>query len=854
MIEVFLEDARALIDAARDAVLGGAPADAAGPLQAIALDAAVLDMPELAELATSLVGISERASRDDAVLSAGLQSLTEVLDELRSADESGARYDASRLRKAADALKTVPPPPPVPATPRLDDEATWTPTVDEDMIDPFLEECNDRLESLSERLLELEQSPEDPELVRAIFRDLHTLKGSSGFVGLKKMARLAHKAEDLVGQVRDGTRGADRGVVDALLATLDVLQAIVQRAADRAPIDVEIAGVVQQLQTPRAVATSSTPAAVAAAPVVRDSPRAAQTLRVEFAKLDELMNLVGELVLSKGHVRSGLEDLAGLAREIELQRRGARRNSDSSSRRTGQVRLQDFATELGRVQRAFDALHQDMEQAHRQLEFVSGQLRDQVMKLRMIPVGRGWSKYHRTVRQIASGLGKEVQLVLSGEETELDKVLVEQLDDPLMHLVRNAIDHGIETPAQRQDSGKPEAGTVSLSAYHRGNQIVISIEDDGRGIDATKVRAKAVERGLVSAEAAEELELEKVYDLIFHAGFSTAEQVSDLSGRGVGMDVVRESIHRLKGTVHVDSTLGLGTRFELRLPLTLAIVQVLLLRAGGQTFAVPLDLVRRTLSVLPAEVRQVGRQDTLLLHGEELPLLHLRPLLGLPTAAGATSHAHSVVLVEIGSQQIGLVCDEFLGRREVVLKSMGTLLKRVPGVAGATLLGDRPAIILDVPALAAMAMRDPDRARAHPTEAPPPIEVESARILVVEDSDVIRETIRRTLERAGFEVVVARDGAEGLARAREGTFDLVSTDVVMPNMDGYELTRRLRAMEAYRDIPIVMVTSKDERIDRIRGFDAGVDAYLNKPTDAAELLRIIRRHLRRNVAPPASDS
>ncbi len=851
MIETFLEDARTLMDAARDAVLSGSPADAAEPLQAIALDAAVLDMPELASLATSLVGISERASRDDAVLGAGLQSLGEVLEELRNADESGARYDAARVRKANDALQTIPPPPPPPRETPVDD-SQWTPTVDDDMIDPFLEECHDRLESLSERLLELEQSPEDPELVRAIFRDLHTLKGSSGFVGLKKMARLAHRAEDLVGQVRDGSRGADRGVVDALLATLDVLQAIVQRAADRAPIDVDIAAVVQQLQSPRQQVAVSSSLPAAPAPT-RDTPtRTAQTLRIEFAKLDELMNLVGELVLSKGQVQAGLEDLSGLAREIEVQRRGARRTG--RGRRTGQVRMEDFATELGRVQRAFDALHSDMEQAHRQLEFVSGQLRDQVMKLRMIPVGRGWSKYHRTVRQIAGNLGKQVNLELSGEDTELDKVLVEQLDDPLLHLVRNAIDHGIETPAQRQDAGKPEAGTVRLSAFHRGNQIVISIQDDGKGIDPGAVRAKAVERGLISAEAAEALELEKVYDLIFHAGFSTAEQVSDLSGRGVGMDVVRDSIHRLKGTVHVESTLGKGTYFELRLPLTLAIVQVLLLRAGGQTFAVPLDLVRRTLSVEPSEVRQVGRQDTLRMQEEELPLLHLRPLLGLPSAAGATSNAHSVVLVELGSQNIGLVCDEFLGRREVVLKSMGTLLKRVPGAAGATLLGDRPAIILDVPALAAMAMRHPDRARPRPTELPPPTETASAKILVVEDSDVIRETIRRTLERAGFEVVVARDGVEGLACARDAVFDLVSTDVVMPNMDGYELTRRLRTLDAYRDVPIIMVTSKDERIDRIRGFDAGVDAYLNKPTDAAELIRIIRRHLRRNVASEATDS
>ncbi|MEM9067461.1 MAG: response regulator [Myxococcota bacterium] len=842
MLADFLADAAPFLTQASDAVKAGAPAEAAGPLQAIALDAGALDMKDLATLVTALAVAAESPTRDDAAFAAGLQALTQALTDLENADESGARYDAGAIRAATDALRTLAPPPPsiLPPAPVADD-STWEPTVDEDMIDPFLEECHDRLESLSDRLIELEGRPDDPELLRAVFRDLHTLKGSSGFVGLSKMARLAHAAEDLVGQLRDAKRSVDRPVIDALLATLDVLVAIVQRAADRAPIDVDVQGAIGRLRAPgprTSPAPTTAPAATSQEPA---SARVQQTLRIDFAKLDELMNLVGELVLSKGQVQTGIEDLDGLAREIETQRRGARRGTRSSAR-SGPVRLQDFATELGRVQRAFDSLRQELQHAHQQLDFVSGQLRDQVMKLRMVPVGRSWSKYHRTVRQIAGPLGKDVRLELTGEDTELDKVLVEQLDEPLMHLVRNAIDHGMEPESERVAAGKEPQGTLRLSAFHRGNQIVVQIGDDGRGIDPAKVRGKAVERGLVSKEAAEELEVQQVYDLIFHAGFSTAERVSDLSGRGVGMDVVRETISRLKGTVHVDSELGRGTTFELRLPLTLAIVQVLLLRVAGQTFAVPLDLVRRTLAVSPETIRLTGHQETLLLRGAEVPLLRIDRLLRLQGATGLRGDL-AVVLVEIGNQRVGLACDEFLGRREVVLKTLGTLIRRLPGAAGATLLGDRPAIILDVPALVAMAVTDPDAAKELVEAPTSEVSADAKRILVVEDSDVIRESIRRTLEREGFDVVTARDGADGLARAREGSFDLVSTDVVMPRMDGYELTRRLRGLDAYRDIPILMVTSKEERIDRIRGFDAGVDAYLTKPTDAEELLRIIRRHL-----------
>lgn len=823
--ETFLHEARDCVEAGRRGEVGEG-------LGALALDAAAWGLPELSSLCGQVARAGVLDPESLAVIEGALNELS--IDE----DGSGARYDPQPLLTLLDS-ETVGdgPAAPLEVAVSSEDDGTWRPTVDEDMIDPFLEECNDRLEALTARLIELEQRPDDAELVHAIFRDLHTLKGSSGFVGLDRMKRLSHAAEDLMGLVRDGERRVDRGVIDGLLRTLDVLQAIVGRAADRARIDVDIEPAMRALRSGPGAPSESPRAATAEAPTARVQ----QTLRIDFQKLDHLMNLVGELVLSKGRVQIALEELGALGRSLEDQRRLAHRNraSRQAPSRRGGVRMEDLATELGRLERAFSSSREDLATAQHQLEFVAGQLRDQVMKLRMLPIGRSWSKYHRTVRQIASELGKRVRLELVGEDTELDKVLVEQLDDPLMHILRNAIDHGLEPPAERTAAGKDPEGVVRLRASHRGGQVVLRIEDDGRGIDPVRIRERAVERGLIEADA--DLDSSQLVDLIFHAGFSTAEAVSDLSGRGVGMDVVRTAVTRLKGTVQVETTLGGGTAFELRLPLTLAIVQVLLMRVGGQQYAVPLDLVRRTLAPEAAALRAVGEATTILDRDHEVPVLDLRRVLGLSAAASGETQARPIVMTEVGSQMMGLSCDELLGRREIVVKSLGTLLKRVPGVAGATLLGDRVVLILDVPAVIGMSAIEPAVSTARRDEADAPIS--RGRVLVVEDTEVIRETIRRTLDAAGYEVVVAVDGREGLQRAREGEFDLVCTDVVMPGMDGYELTRALRALPAYRDIPIVMVTSRGDRVDRIRGFDAGVDAYLTKPADADDLLRVVARVL-----------
>jgi len=892
--DMFLDESRLLLDRLRDdaravaaggAGLGVAVRELSSGLQVLASSAGLVGVAEIA-------GAAGAASRVAAAIQGGHldpsggpgAALAETVDRLADAvlflsrpDKSGARLEGSalpglqgRLEALVPLRRSVAPPVASPPSPPGDEDSTWVPQVDEDMIDPFIDECTERLEGLAGKLLALEESPHDASLVNEIFRDLHTVKGSSGFVGLRRMNRLAHAAEDLVGKVRQGTQVADRGVVDALLGALDGLRAILERAVRRAAIDVPIDEAIARLRAPGSAgraAARPTAGGEDRASMVPGAPgdgrgaggagtggaAGGKALRVDFAKLDLLMNLVGELVLGKARVHSGLQNLEGLSREIEAQRRTARRASQPGATSDKRSDLRDIADELGRVKRVFEELGHELDDAATRIDFVSGELRDQVMKLRMVPIGRVFSKYRRTVRELALGLGKKVQLQVEGAETELDKVLVEELDEPLTHLVRNAIDHGLELPDVRKKAGKPEVGTLTLRASSRGNQIVVSVEEDGAGIDPERVKRKAVEKGILSETEAEDLDERRALELIFRPGFSTAAAVTDMSGRGVGMDAVRETVSRLKGTIEVRSEVGRGTRVILRLPLTLAIIKVLLVRAGGEVFALPIDVISRTIAARPEAVRSLTSRTMLHDRERDIPLVDLRDVLGLGRSPGDGDTVH-VALAEVAGETYGLVCDGLLGQQEIVIKSMGDLLQEVPGAAGATLLGDRCVIILDIPAIVAMArgvaptssrasMLPPGGPSAHPAGA-----AEGAglrEVLLVEDSDTIREGMKRLLEEAGYRVTEARDGAEGfaLAMAKKPPFALVSTDVMMPNVDGYELTRRLRETREYHEVPIVMVTSRAEKIDRIRGFDVGVDEYIVKPLDRSELLRAVRKFL-----------
>ncbi|HEY3667325.1 MAG TPA: hybrid sensor histidine kinase/response regulator, partial [Polyangiaceae bacterium] len=802
-------------------------------LAPIAVDAGLLGAEGVSALASAL---GRAKDSELPKVRAGLAELERAIVSLGVSDASGARVNETELLRAArsllengalnftllndDATPDTVESTAVTVADGDGDDSRWAPSLAEDMVGAFLDECVERTEGLAERLIELEQRGNDKELVSAVFRDLHTLKGSSAFAGLTKLNRVAHRAEDLIGELREGKRPADRALIDVLLAALDAMRSITEKARAGGNIDIDIGPLLERLANPNRAPAPSSAAEEHPKPQEAPSPVAARsndgqgTLRIEFEKVDRLLNLVGEIVLARGRLSSAAEVQGLVVREVaQLRKKLSDAYNAPRARVSGSDIVSTFSAEsstiiedLERTERVLRETFGDMDSGLGALGIAVGQLRDTVMKLRMVPIARLFTKYQRTVRELSHKLGKEVNVELYGGETELDKVLVERLEDPLLHLVRNAVDHGIELPEDRVSAGKARTGVVRLSASQRGGQILVVITDDGHGLDPEKLKRKAVQKELISQAEADEMSEESALDLIFRAGFSTAEKLSDVSGRGVGMDVVRDAIQRLKGNVHLSSTLGEGTTVELSLPLTLAITQVLTARVGGELVAIPLDAVVSAQTLEPGQLEPLGTGQCLRIAERLIPVFRLTEVLGLSgNIALGEADEGSVVIVNVGSSELGLIVQQVLGRHEVVIKSLGSMLADAPCAAGAAVVGERMVLVLD---LSDVAQRAEEPTRPTLAARPRAVRTDRARVLVAEDSDVIREAIRRELSQAGFDVTTAVDGEEALRISKEHRFDAVSSDVMMPHKDGYELVRALRTDPNYRDTPIVLVTSK----------------------------------------------
>lgn len=815
-------------------------------------------------LRQSLQGPQPPAEKREETLYEGFEALKRILSAMASEapDRDALLEDLERFKDlqktlaARDALQEDSKEATTQDT-DLPQMGVWVPNVTRDMVPAFVEECTERLDTLSEKLLALEDVPDDREVLAALFRDLHTVKGSSAFVGLTPLNKVAHKAEDLVGEIRDGKRRADAAAIDALLSAKDTMVEILERAvSERSMADIDLQPLLQSLHNP----SETSPPAPAATPrkkgmdtgapkTHKKPPRGAKngaraTIRVDFGKLDVLLNLVGELVLDRASVHSVLENLESASRALEVTRKNFKKHRLNTKDRHHLVgraseNIKKIHEEMDRVGRIFRELTRELDVSAGNLDFVAGELRDQVMKLRMVPISQVFTKHRRTVRDLAKSLGKKVRLELTGENTELDKMLVEKLDEPLLHMVRNAVDHGIETPEMREKRGKATDGVVRLTARHQGGQLVVEVSDDGKGLDPEKIKAKAVEKNLLSAEEASELDEASSLRLIFSPGFSTAGKVTHLSGRGVGMDVVHETVRRLRGSIEVTSTHGAGTTLSMALPLTLAIRQVLLMQVGGELFALPLDHVERTLELDLDSVSWVGNGPVMQGEAGPLPLLDVSSILGYTLASEKKEREQKVVCVQLFAKSYGLVCDGLEGRHEIVVKTLGDLLVQVPCAVGATLVGERVVIILDLPAL--INRWESGSTRAQPPGRSPSRKTRGRRVLLVEDSPPTRSIIRDQFKTLGFEVLEASDGQKALEIASEEPLDLVSTDARMPHMDGYALAKSLRKRPKTRSIPILMISARDERIDKVRGFDAGIDLYLVKPTDITHLSEAVER-------------
>ena len=814
------------------------------------------------------------------------------------------------------------------------------PTDDEvpnEILEFFQPEAEEHLQIVSDCLLSLEGN-NSPEEINRLFRAIHTVKGSAAQVGLRRLGSIAHRVEDLIGRLRDNELDPAPAIVDICLESVDVLRKTLRRewsgeAEMRANID-SLLGRIAQYAPPEAEEDESTTQSAKieeparANNVEKAAPKrgnanlqkaagAAKSVRIALARLDRMMNTVGELVISRtkmvGRVAElekmidtlsfSKERLQGkvnefqekyeynrLRSQIGMPWANSQRQKILASAAAGEGGFLDEFSELEMdryddfniLSRSMTEISADVNEVLSQLEGyvnrvetdideftkLAHHLQDEITAARMVPIGTLYSLLSRAVRDAAKSSKKEVELDFSGSETELDNNIIQQISDPLVHLVRNSVAHGIEAPQDRLTARKAEQGRVILRAYHRGNHIYIEVEDDGRGIDYPRVRQSAIDCGLVSAETADRLTERDLREMLFHPGFSTASVKTELAGRGVGLDVVRSNLNALNGEIEVQSEPGRGTKFTLKVPLTLIISPALFVRCGSNHFALPLAVVEEIRRLRADEIEDVGGKLLTKVRDIVTEVVRLDSYLGLPPLEPVNGYFRMVV-ANAGSRQVGLVVEEVLGKDEIVIKNLGEYLRRVKLFPGTTIAPDGSLILLID--LNRMVANEPNERRAVqasasaarvfapgsaaiargtiPNEAIDRIDQERV-IVVADDSISVRKFVGRMLEKNGYRVKLAADGLEAAELISQVGCHLVITDLEMPRMTGYELMAQLRQSPATKRIPVMVVTSRAGAKHRDRAMKEGASAFLTKPVQEDQLLAAIEGLIGAEAARP----
>jgi two-component system, chemotaxis family, sensor kinase CheA len=771
----------------------------------------------------------------------------------------------------------------------------------QEILEDFLVEAFELIEQLDQNLVELESNPDDLELLNSIFRVAHTIKGSSSFLNFDILTGLTHHMEDVLNKARHGDLKLTPEVMDVVLESIDLMKSLLHAIRDSgndtsagiditdicrrldiisngesavnivvAPAEVdesptptyeeddntdysklsdkEVEDEIERLlkvrkeedrkrrensnavkaaavptpsfeslndhdeEAPKAAepVTTKRASAEANAPAKKESASAMeQTIRVEVKRLDHLMNLIGELVLGKNRLLKIYDD-------VEERYEGEK-----------------FLEELNQVVSSISLVTTDLQIA--------------VMKTRMLPIAKVFNKFPRMVRDLSRELGKQIELEISGEETELDKSIVEEIGDPLVHIIRNSCDHGIEDGATRRAQGKPEMGLIQLKAYNEGNHIVIEITDDGKGLDPDLLRSKAVEKGMITEREADAMSDKEAFALIFRPSLSTAKVVTNVSGRGVGMDVVKTNIEKLNGIIDVDSEIGHGTIIKLKIPLTLAIIQALLVGAQEEYYAIPLASVLETVRIPLDEIYTIEGKNVLRLREEVLSLVRLSDIFGVKQVYEGGEHAY-VVVIGLAESKLGVVVDTLVGQEEIVIKSLGDYLQGIEGIAGATIRGDgRVTLIVDVAALMNLAKGITVDIRARAEAVVKTKSVPSDYIvLAVDDSAMDRNIMKKSMEPIGVKVLEASNGQEALnmLKSAEYSIDAVLIDIEMPRMDGYTLAGEIRKYSKYKNLPLIAVTSRTSKADRLRGVESGMSEYITKPYSPEYLESVVRKNIK----------
>ena len=804
--------------------------------------------------------------------------LTDPISEIvkETAEKREARLSNSKAiqEKAAEEKETTPPPTSntVPSPNKLvnleneEDEVLNIPNDKVGLISDFCEEAWESLQASENLLIELENNPTSKDLINELFRAVHTVKGGSRLIEVKKIEQLSHELETVLDNVRSDKIVLDARLIDISLECIKRIGIITDEVAHRGPIKTKINDLLHALIsdddaldtkvksnqdvekfTPeetiiKSPETKPQDTKTSAAPsVVRE-----ESIKVSAEKLDTVLNTSSEVYINRIRLDNDQKMLSDVLEQINqdigsLNKEFTSEISNSENENKVSSLIPKYQTDINMGLEKIAIHNANLQKNIEDLEVLSSRLQSGAMNFRMLPISNLFNRFPAQVRDIARQIGKKVELKIQGGETELDKILINQLADPLLHLIRNSIDHGIESDQQRAEINKPEIGQINLSAYYLGSNAIIEIEDDGKGIDSKIIAAKAVEKNLLSNERASELSEKEIFDLIFEPGFSSAEQVTELSGRGVGMDVVKTSINQMQGSIKVESKVNKGTKITLRLPLTLAVVGILLVSENNYEFAFPILNVEEIINVnLKTDIKSVN--DTLVFNfrGELVPTRLLSDFLGYPKNPKYEENKFLLILND-GENKIGVIVDEVQGQQNVLLKQLGNLIETAPFVIGCTILSNsKLVLILNVLELT---QYNPEQEKNSLSEEIQEIDTSEQRrslqkVLVVDDSKMQRKRICEFLQIQGYNTDEAGDGFEALKIADKTNFNAFFVDIQMPLMDGYELIENLRKTSSYKNAPIFVISgghvNKENILTRLE--DLNVANFYEKPVDLEALI------------------
>ncbi|MUG98215.1 response regulator [Scytonema sp. UIC 10036] len=752
---------------------------------------------------------------------------------------------------------------------------------DEELRSLYKEASAEHIQKIEAALLHLEKNPQDNAKLEGLLREMHSLKGDSRMLGVKDAETLTHEMEEILGTVKRGEQVLTPQLFDCLYQGIDAVRKIAHEAVTGQPSGVSVFHVLAQLMkvepddtyseiqeiTSESQDTTPTHARVEQPSVPTEaihphepaelSDDRIETIRVESERLDKLLTYVGELVVTKGQIANQLVDLEEITvfwEDLNRQIFASRKLFQDLLQHLPETKQQSLLgfyelleNRLKQLGTYLNNLKNKTTDSSTRLEVVSDELKLAVTSVRLVPLSAIFNLFPRTVRDLAKQQSKEVNLQIEGGETCVDKRILEEMKDPLLHLLRNAVDHGIETPLERQQADKLPTATIQIRASQQGNTVTIEVADDGRGLDVEAIKQTAVRRGICTQEELLRMSMAEIQSLIFVPGFSTRTSVTEISGRGVGLDIVRANVERLKGNILVEFTPGAGCLFRITINSVLATTRVLIIELNHNPYAIPIEFVETMLLVSPQEIFAVEGSQTFPFQGQPVSIVWLADLLGLPVKIPASTQALTTalksipcVILQLGTERLALLVDNVLELQEIVLKPQSSLLKRVCNISGATILGTGEVCMVLSPAdLFKSAKKTVVSITVRELAEIAQIK---KRILLVEDSVPIRTQMRRILEAAGYEVIVAVDGQDGFEKLSENQFDAVVSDVQMPNVDGFEFTMKIRELAEYKELPVILVTTLATEQDKLQGEKVGANAYITKGQfEQGEFLDILRR-------------